>query len=615
MAVGKSASRLGFYLIIGLLLVGLAGFGATNISSGGRTTLAAVGEEEITMQQYANALNDRLRAFEQTIGQPVTMELARQLGLDQAVLQGLVIEAALDDEADEMGLSVGDAEVRERVLARPEFQGLDGQFDRDIYGQRLDSIGLTEGEFETQIRDDSARAILQAAVIGGVPRPEAYAATVAEWIGQRRSPTFVRITEGDLAEPPAPPTDEEIAAYWEENPDLFTTPEVRHISYAWLTPEMLAETIEIPEEDLRARYEERLAEFVQPERRLVERLVLSTQEVAEEARAALDAGETDFETLVSNRGLALSDVDLGDVAEDDLGAAGPDVFAAQPGEVVGPLETPVGPALFRVNAILSAQEIPFEEAAEDLRAEVANERAIRLIDSETDGLADLIAGGADLDDLVANSSLEAGQIDWTDGTSEGIAAYDEFRQAAAAAEQGAYPEIATLEDGGVFALRLDEVTEPQVRPLDEVRDEVAAALDEARTREAVLARAEEIATDIRESGAFRVPGRNPRTQLGIGRRDFLEGLPRDFVSAVFEMDRGEVRTVPTEDGVIVVRLDGISAADEGSETVAAERQQIAERTGQSIAQDIYGAFATAVQQDTDIRIDDAAVNAVLTQFQ
>ena len=59
--------------------------------------------------------------------------------------------------------------------------------------------------------------------------------------------------------------------------------------------------------------------------------------------------------MVAARGLDLVDVDLGDVDRAALEGAADTVFGAQVGDVVGPLETGIGPALFRVNAMLSAQ--------------------------------------------------------------------------------------------------------------------------------------------------------------------------------------------------------------------------------------------------------------------
>lgn len=608
----KGASRIGFFIILGLLFVGLIGFGSTNLT-GTRSTLAQVGDEEVSVQDFANALNQQLRSFEATLGQPLTMEQARAFGLDQAVLARLVTEAALDDEAAGIGLSVGDAEVRDRVLGFREFQGLDGQFDREVYGDMLDRIGLSEGQFEDQVRDESARSLLQAAVVGAVAEPGTYAETIAAWTGERRTPTWLRLGPDDLAEPVPEPAEDALRAWLEANPDDFTTPELRRITYAWLTPEMLAEEIEVPEADLRAAYEQRIDQYVQPERRLAEQLVFPDETAAEAAMAALEDGSTQFEALVTGRGLRMSDVDLGDVSQADLGAAGEAVFAAEPGDVVGPLPTSLGPALFRMNAVLAAQEIPFEEAAPDLRAELAAERARRQIDTETQGLADLIAGGATIEDLAENSALELGQIDWSEGATGGIADYDGFRAAAAAAEEGAFPELVELADGGAFALRLDELVPPEPVPFEEARDALAEAVRSEATRQAVTNRAEEVAATVRETNAF-PPEREPQTAENLTRRDFVEDAPEGFVPALFEMDEGEVRVIPAADGAVVMRLDAIAPADPEGEAMTAERRTIAERVSQGIAEDIYVAYANAIQQATEIQIDDAAMNSVLSQL-
>jgi len=148
------------------------------------------------------------------------------------------------------------------------------------------------------------------------------------------------------------PSDEDLVAYHSENPAEFTTLAAKSISYIWLTPSMLADAIEIDERELRAAYEARSDEFIQLPSRLVERIIFPSQEMAENAMEAITEEATTFEEVVENRGLTLQDVDLGDMTEAELGAAGPLVFSLQEPGVIGPAQTDLGPALFRVNAIL-----------------------------------------------------------------------------------------------------------------------------------------------------------------------------------------------------------------------------------------------------------------------
>ena len=98
----------------------------------------------------------------------------QNFGIDQIVLQRLVGRAALDNEAQRIGLSVGDEQVARDIRAVAAFQGVDGEFDRESYEFVLDRNGLTPGQFEEQIRADTARGLLQAAVAGGVAIPQVY---------------------------------------------------------------------------------------------------------------------------------------------------------------------------------------------------------------------------------------------------------------------------------------------------------------------------------------------------------------------------------------------------------------------------------------------------------
>jgi peptidyl-prolyl cis-trans isomerase D len=66
---------------------------------------------------------------------------------------------------------------------------------------------------------------------------------------------------------------------------------------------------------------------------------------------------------------------------------------------------------------------------------------------------------------------------------------------------------------------------------------------------------------------------------------------------------------------VVVRLDSVDPADPADPAMVAERLAIAERAGSGIAQDVYGAFAGAVQARTEVRLDEAAIAAVNANFQ
>lgn len=610
-----TGKRYGVWIIVILLFVGLLGFGTGGLT-GNLRTIGTVGSKEITVAAYQSELTQQINAFEQQMGNQISMDEARQMGVDQMALQRLVQQRALDNEASLIGLSVGDERVRDEVLRVPAFTNLQGDFDRAAYAETLRRNGLTETTFEDSLREDLTRTLLQGAVVGGIPAPQAYAETLVTFIAEERSITMATVTADDLDAPVPGPSANEIEAYYDANPEDFTTPETREISYALLTPDMIQGELEVDEGSVRSLYEERAEQFIRPERRLVERLVFGTEERAETAKARIDSGEITFDALVDERGLDLSDIDLGDVSRDDIGEAADPVFEAAAGDVVGPEPSSLGPALFRVNAILGAEETPFEEAEPELRAELGAGRARRVIEAMIEDINDMIASGFTVEDLADQTDLELGTISLAEGSRDGPAAYEAFREAAAELEEGAFLDVTELMDGGIAVLRLDSVTAPTVEPLTEVTPRARELATAAKQQEAVMAHATELADRIDPLTTFDTLGLEPRAVQNITRRGFVEGTPAGFVDEVFDMDVSDVRVIDGgDDGAVIVRLDTVADPVEDGPRQTAELEAVAESAAQGIAQDIFNAYSRAVQTRTDVTIDESAVNAVNAQLQ
>jgi peptidyl-prolyl cis-trans isomerase D len=613
MAKGK-ASNFFVWGILFLLIIALgAGFGATNFG-GTVQTVGRVGETEIEVDRYARELQQELRAITAQQGRAVPLSEAQALGVPQAVLGRIVGLAALEDEAATLGLSVGDETVRAQILDIPAFQGVDGSFDREAYGFVLESSGLTVAEFEERVRVETAANIVQQAAVSGVAFPPVFADTLWAFARETRDISWAELAPDALETIVPEPSEAQVTQFHGENPELFTAPETRAITYAWLTPDMMLDTIEPDEAALRAVYDDRIADFVQPERRLVERLVFADAATAEAARARIEAGETDFDALVAERGLELADIDLGDVARAALGEAAEAVFALEAPGIAGPAPSSLGPALFRVNAILAPREITFEQAREDLLPEVMADRARRVILEMFDDLDDRLAGGATLEDLAEETEMALGRIDFAVGTSEGIAAYESFRAAALAAEEGDFPELVEMPEGGVFALRLDEVRAPALRPLDEVRDEVVAAWTARETARLMTDEAEEVAASLRggrEMTALTLP---QGSQAGLGREAFLAGAPGGLLAAVFAMEPQEVRVIADETVAWIVQLDQVTPADQDGPEAQALKQLLAQQVAQDASTDMLTAFTQALTAQKGVEINQAAINAVHAQF-
>ena len=603
------------WAVLGLLVLALGGFGIGGFG-GSATTVATVGDRTIDVNTYARSLQNEQQRLQQRTGQPLTLQQMQAFGLDRLVMERLLAEAALANEAERMGLSVGDAEVADRIRATPAFGGLDGGFDREAYAFALRNAGLNERAYERQIRDAAARDILQAAVIGGAPAPAGYAERIAAWLGESRTITLAPVATDLLAEGVTAPTEAELEAFLSENAARFTRPEQRRITYALLTPEMLLDDVAPSDDELRETYEARSDLYRQPRRILAERLAFADGTAAADAAAAIEAGETRFETLVEERGLTLADVDQGELSEADLepGIAAA-LFALDEPGIVGPVETPLGPALYRVNAVLDATETPFEDVRDDLAAELSSAAATRRIASLREDLVDLLAGGATIEEMGEQTDMERGEIVFDADTREGVAAYAAFRDAAASVQEGDFPELIPLRDGGLVALRLDGVEPAAVPPLGEIRAEVEAAWQEDALTRRLTERAEALADRIADGESFEAVGLTPETVADLARDGQVPDAPRALTDRAFAMQPGEASAVPGDaTRAYVVRLDEVQAADlddgEAAELVAAIRAE----ARREVAADLFDAYGRAVQAETGFEIDQATVQAVQSQM-
>jgi len=601
------------WVMMGMLILGLGGFGVTNFG-GGVSTVGTVGDVDITADDYARAFQSQVSAFSQQVGQPISSQEALAFGLDRQVLQSLVTQAALDNEAGRVGLSVGDEVVATEITSLDAFKGVSGAFDREAYRFALDRTNQTEAEFESGLRRDITRQLLQGMVAGGFVAPETLTDTLYAWIAERRGFSMIRLGEADLATPVPDPTEDELKAFHSDNIDRFTTPEAKRITYAALLPEAIAADQPVDDAVLRDLYQSRIDEFVIPERRIVERLVYPDQAAADAGRAELDAGAT-FDDLVAARGLTLDAIDLGDVTREDLGAAADAVFAGAEGDVIGPVASDLGPALYRVVTALDGEETSFEDARAALAIEIQTDAARRAISDKVELVDDLLAGGATLEDLAKEAGMTLGTIDHVVGRqgSATIEGYPAFREAADAVMADDFPQAIVLEDGGLVALRLDEIVPAAAIPFDEAREAVDAAWRAEALTKALAARAIEIKSAIEGGaaiGSFGIVDVTPE----IARDGFVSGTPETLLPAVFSMSVGDVQVVEAAGFIAVVQLDRIQPAATEGEDAEALRDAIAAQARQAITADAFAAYTAALSAEAGITLDQAVINAVNTSL-
>src|ERR1700761_7562962 len=132
-------------VVMGVLIISFGIWGIADIFRGfGQSTLATIGHTEISTQEFRQLYTDRLQQIGRQFGRPLTPDQARAFGFDRQVLQQTIAEAALNEEARQLGLNMSDDETRRMIFSDPNFKGPNGEFDPTRFQAAIRAYGYSE---------------------------------------------------------------------------------------------------------------------------------------------------------------------------------------------------------------------------------------------------------------------------------------------------------------------------------------------------------------------------------------------------------------------------------------------------------------------------------------
>ncbi len=614
----KKAMNIPVWILLGLLILGLMGFGIGNYS-GVADKIGSVGDEEITIDEYYQALQEVTRNLSTRINTQLSYSEAISLGADREAIGIVSRTAALDNEAYQIGISVGDNVVLDQIRNEPSFQGIDGNFDTTAYNFTLESLGLTGSEFDDVVRKEVTRGLLSGSLLSDLFPSEVFWNNYVEHNFQRRSFSWIEITESMLKNPDPQATDSDLRAFYDNNPDDFTLPSTREITYAWLTPEMISDSFSISEDELLILYNSRIDEFNRPESRIVDRLVFPTTEEATLALEEINSGTSNFDQIVIDSGIQIEDIDLGEVQRADLSPEEADlVFSTEELSVLGPIQSTVGPALFRINGIIPAKETSFEDVREELMQQRGVELAVETIQNNFESYQDSLAAGATLEELAQETDLVLETILYNSLSDDPVTEFAVFRNTVVQIDENSFPELLELDNGGVIAMRLDQTIPPALQPFDIVREQVQEnwVADELGKQKIIVA--EEHLAALEGGVGFGAIGLGePRQEIEVLRVDPIRDAPQNMIQEVFEIEAVAKGAVVAGDDnrVALVLLDEILPPDNDSEEISGYLSFVESQIKGGLSSDIINSYTVDLISKSNLEINQEILNAVHSQLQ
>ncbi|MEX0430863.1 SurA N-terminal domain-containing protein [Spiribacter insolitus] len=618
------------YLIVALLVIPFALFGLYNyVGGGGPQIVATVNGEEITRSQLDQAYQQRQAELRQMLGERFDPSLFDTDQLRRQTLQQLIDRQVLVDYAQTNGLQASNADVASSVRSQSIFQ-VDGSFSMDRYRTILQQNGLTPEAYEAQLRRDLSITLLQRAVETSSFTTDRALDRLLELQGQRRELAWATVPTAAYQDE-VEVTGSALQTWYDEHPDRFQLPEQVQLRYLRLSPEGIAEDVTVSASDVEARYEERSASTRNASAREVRHILVNVPDGADEtavetaleeiesARERIQGGETFAavaESVSDDPGSAAQGGSLGTIERGDVDAAFADAaWSLTPGELSEPVRTSFGWHLIEVTDAPAPEMPPLEQMRDQIREEIALERAERRVielANELDTLA--FENPTTLEPAAQATGVEVETTDWisASGTENGLASETGVVQTAFSdemLERRENSDLLELSDGGYAVIRVTDYRPARVEPFETVREEVQAAYVREQARASARNAAQSIADAVEageslEAAAADVPAAELNPAQWSGRN--ARALPAGVRETGFRLPMGDgtgqragVATLP--EGFAAVTVQSVEPGDPTS--VDAERRAQLRRTLNELdGQASVNAIVEALRSQAEVRI-------------
>ena len=535
-------------VILALLSVPFLFFGLEQPFGGGGYA-AKVNGVEIPAAQLQNEYLAELSRFAEE-GTDIPANL-RPL-VRQSVLNNLIRETLVNRHVAEQGYRITDQMVTDSIQRVPDFQ-VDGRFSRDAYYSWLQQRGLTPTQFEESQRSSLRLQQFQRSMAGtAFVTPGGYRRYLNLY-GEQRRAAIARL-DVDALTGEVEVTDEEIAAYYEENASEFLTPEAVDVRYLLVDRSELRERIEIDEQALREYYEQSAERYRQDERRRARHILVpfgedrdAAREQAEALAARARAGEP-FADLArqysADSGTAEQGGDLGPMMESQLpdALAGP-VFAMSAGDIDGPVESRFGFHIVKLEEVEAGGPLPLEQVRAELEREL---RDLEVEQAYEDLVAALYDALFDTQDIAQMAQIAGLELRSAEGITRGGGGFFGGNQAVidavfdpALRGEASVSDVIELDANRSAIFSVERHHEPERRPLAEVREQISAQLGRERAEAVAAERIEELEAAVRggaelSAAASEVGAEVLPTRL-LGRQD-AETDPR-LLEAIFRAQK------------------------------------------------------------------------------
>ena len=492
--------------IVGLLIVSFAIWGIHAIigTFSGEPAVAKVNGQDITQEKFQQAveLQKQRELSQMKDPDPASIDMPK---LKKAVLNGLIEQTALYQDARNQGLDLTKNDLDNIIKSVPEFQK-DGKFSEQAFMDTVRNMGLTVGGVRDLVKRQYLINQIRAGIMVSSFTTPAEIQDLLRLQKQERSFSVLTLPQ-TLVKGQIKVTDAEIQKYYDSHKSGFMKPESVNAAYVELNAQNLKSQVTVTDQELHNLYQQKMADYKAHQERRAAQILIADKGSEEAVKAKLkmiqkklDEGES-FATLARKYSDdALSAKQGGDLGFAPKGTYGPAfekaLFSMKKGQVKGPIKTQYGYQFIKLLAIQSEPKPSFESMKDKLRTQLVNQKVNQIFAKKLSTLKDKAFTAYDLQEPAKDLGL---QVQVVKGVTRqgGPAPFDHPGLVKAlfsddVLNNGNNTDVIQLGDNDVVVARVRKHFPPKEMPLSAVRDKIRGWLHDDQLNAALKKKADDL---------------------------------------------------------------------------------------------------------------------------
>ncbi len=621
--------KLAAQIILFLMMVPFAFFGVDYYFRGNTSadSVATVGKDKITQQDFELAMRDQQARARQMMGRNFDPAMFDNPEVRFAVLDQVINDRLLSTKARDERFRVSDEQLREVIGAIPAFQEA-GKFSSTRYELVLSQQNTNRVEFEEKVRQDMLTAAVQEPVSAAniVARP-----STDKYLGllEQQREVAVAVVNAEPFVKDVKLDDAALKAFYDKNQAAFQSPEVAKIEFLILTQDALLANAAVDPADVRKQYDANMKQYSTAEERAASHVLIAVKpdasdadkaaarKQAEEILAKAKASPAKFGDLArefsKDPGSAQQGGELGSFARGSMVKAFEDaVFAANPGDIVGPVQTEFGFHVIKVNGIKAAQVQPFENVKAQIEADLKRQLVGQKFAASADQFqnlvyeqADSLAGAAKALDLKVEVTPFITRAQ-AQALAKGNAKVVQTLFSPESIQSKRNTEAIEVGPNSLMAARIVEYKPAAPRPFDDVKNEIRAQMThKAATDLAQNAGRAKLAL-LTEGKGDKAAGVVFGKPASIGRNPAQQGFPPDAVAQIFQVVQDKL---PAYVGASNERGDfsiyKVLAVNTPANADKAKADAASARLSEQLGRELLTAYLATLKSKAEVKINQA----------